>query len=206
MSGAKPITDVAPRFAPLLELVDLHADGEDFFLLRPVPPSDVAELLPLLDGQGGFRAGKPFVQAEVSDGQTELIVFIAPEVGIELSDVFDLFVALHVDFRRAKCTLRLGEYFFTLDIRHPSQSDKERIAAIIDYRVYHRFQFIRVKIYVGHWYHPFSTLQTCDPSAARGAWRGWGFLNSSLWPEERSDDCTPQAGVTVGHPDAQRRE
>lgn len=49
--------------------------------------------------------------------------------------------------------------------------------------------------------------KTCDPSAAPlGAWSGWGFSNSSLLPEERSDDCTPQAGVIVGHPAAQRRE
>lgn len=86
----------------------------------------------------------------MTDRQAELVIFIAPEVGIELSDVFDFSDALHVTFRRAKCTLRLGEYFFTLDIRHPCERDKERIAAVVDYSVYHRFKFIGVKIYVGH--------------------------------------------------------
>lgn len=86
----------------------------------------------------------------MTDRQAELVIFIAPEVGIELSDVFDFSDALHVTFRRAKCTLRLGEYFFTLDIRHPCERDKDRIAAVVDYSVYHRFKFIGVKIYVGH--------------------------------------------------------
>lgn len=142
----------------------------------------------------------------MTDGQTEFVIFIAPEVGIELSDVFDFSDALHVTFRRAKCTLRLGEYFFTLDIRHPRERDKERIAAVIDYVLDQWFKFIRIKIYIRHLFHPFSILQTCDPSAARAAWSGWGFPQFLSLPEERSDDCTPQAGVTVGHPDAQRRE
>ena len=205
MRGAKPITDVAPRFAPLLELVDLHADGEDFFLLRFAAAFDVAELLPLLDGQGGFRAGKPFVQAEVSDGQTELIVFIAAKVGIELLDVFDFPAALHIIFCGHKCTLRLGEYFFALDVRHPSQSDKERIAAVIDYRVYHRFDLIRIEIDIRHSFHPFFNLRSICCAVRRGGVVG-DSLNLSLGSEERSDDCTPQAGVAAGHPDAQRRE
>lgn len=186
--------------------MDFGADGEDLFLLGFPAPPNVPELLPLLDGQGGFRAGKPFVQCEMSDGKAELIVFVAAEIGIELSDVFDFSDALHVTFRRAKYTLRLGEYFFTLDIRHPCERDKERIAAVIDYVLDQWFKFIRIKIYIRHLFYPFSILQTCDPSAARAAWSGWDSSNSSLWPEERSDDCTPKAGVTVGHPDAQRRE
>lgn len=60
-------------------------------------------------------------------------------------------------------------------------------------------------------FHPFSILQTCDPSAARAAWSGWGFPQFLSLPEERSDDCTPQGvrdrraprraaeGVTGGH-------
>ena len=186
--------------------MDFRADRQDFFLLGFSPSAHVPDLLPLLDGQGGFCAGKPFVQVEMTDRQAELVIFIAPEVGLELLDVFDFSDALHVTFRPAKCTLRLGEYFFTLDIRHPCERDKERIAAVIDYVLDQWFKFIRIKIYIRHLFHPFSILQTCDPSAARAAWSGWGFPQFLSLPEERSDDCTPQAGVTVGHPAAQRRE
>lgn len=107
MSRSQPIADVAPRFAALLELVNFGADGEDLFLLCFSAPPDVAELLPLLDGQGGFRAGKPFMQGEVSDGKAEFIVSIAPEIGVELLHIFDFPAAVHVAFRRDKCTLHL---------------------------------------------------------------------------------------------------
>ena len=87
--------------------MDLVAYRQDFFFLRFASSSDVPELLPLLDGQGGFRAGKPFVQCEMSDGKAELIVFVAAEIDIELLNVFGFAVALHIAFRGAKCTLHL---------------------------------------------------------------------------------------------------
>lgn len=142
----------------------------------------------------------------MTDGKAEFIVFVAAEIDIELLNVFGFAVALHIAFRGAKCTLHLREYFFSLDIGHSCERDKERIAAVIDYVLDQWFKFIRIKIYIRHLFHPFSILQTCDPSAARAAWSGWGFPQFLSLPEERSDDCTPQAGVTVGHPDAQRRE
>lgn len=105
MSRSQPIADVAPRFAALLELVNFGADGEDLFLLCFSAPPDVAELLPLLDGQGGFRAGKPFMQGEVSDGKAEFEITIAPEMSIELLHIIIPAVALHVTFRGHKGTL-----------------------------------------------------------------------------------------------------
>lgn len=69
------------------------------------------------------------------DGKAEFEITVAPEVGIELLDIIVPAVALHVAFGRDKGTLRLGEYFFTLDIRHFGQGHKERIAAVVDYRV-----------------------------------------------------------------------
>lgn len=107
MRRPEPIADIAPRPALPFELMDFGADGEDLFLLRFSAPPDVAELLPLLDGQCRFRAGKPFVQCEMSDGKAELIVFVAAEIDIELLNVFGFAVALHIAFRGAKCTLHL---------------------------------------------------------------------------------------------------
>lgn len=103
------------------------------------------------------------------DGKAEFEITVAPEVGIELLDIIVPAVALHIAFRRAKCTLRLGEYFFSLDVGHSGQSRKERIAAVIDYLINQWFQFVRIKIYIRHWYHPFfgsAHSKTCDPSAA----------------------------------------
>ena len=105
----------------------------------------------------------------MTDGQTELEIFIAPEIGVELLHIVIFADALHVAFGCDKCTLRLGEYFFSLDVGHSGQSRKERIAAVIDYLINQWFQFVRVKIYIRHWYHPFfgsAHSKTCDPSAA----------------------------------------
>lgn len=85
--------------------MDFGTNGEDLFFLGFPAPSDVAELLPLLDGQGSFRAGKPFVQVEMTDGKAEFVISIAPEIGVELLHVFDFLIALHIIFRRDKCTL-----------------------------------------------------------------------------------------------------
>ena len=69
------------------------------------------------------------------DGKAEFEITVAPEVGIELLDIIVPAVALHIAFRRAKCTLRLGEYFFPFDVGHSCECDKERIAAVIGYPV-----------------------------------------------------------------------
>lgn len=73
------------------------------------------------------------------DGKAEFEITVAPEVDIELLDIIVPAVALHVAFGCDKGALRLGEYFFTLDIRHFGKRDKERIAAVIDYLINQRF-------------------------------------------------------------------
>ena len=68
----------------------------------------------------------------MTDGQTQLMVFIAPEIGVELLHIIIIAAALHIVFRRDKYTLRLREYFFPLDVRHFGQRRKERIALTVE--------------------------------------------------------------------------